>query len=731
MLIEFVSTRFRNFLSYGNNITTIHYQKGLNLITAKNGFGKSSVLEAFTFSLYGKPYRKIKIDQLINDKNGSKLWTETIFIKGEDKYKVERGLKPNIFKLYRTHKSKEFTKEDELDLKSHKTLIQDELDKIIGVNYALFRQIICLSVLNNKPFLTLEAQEKRDILESIFNIKIFGKMLKTLKKNFSVLQSTLELKERELELVKESLRGLNEQINNFKTAKNNFEENRSRVIETLKRRILDIEKYIDELNVKIITIENNKTESSNNIDKVDKSVLKKRVEETLSEWVQLKSVKDTLTMQLKSPLSFPKLFDDDFVQSITKLDEERNRLYRDLVPLQGINRNLEPKYVEKNLESCNESNKKITELTTRLKIIESDKVNVEAGEGVCEYCKQPISLEHKNDEIKKLDLVKKQTIEQIDSLRKQIKIDVDEYIIKTIKENETKIEKIEQRIEVVDAQIEDLKNKHNKVIVDKLKIELEKNEKKLTESMTVRESQEKKLEAIENIEKEFESLKNQIQLLVVQRENAVSNLKNLQKDLVKEELSTFAMDITPLERDFESKRSNGAVLNNNVKKMRRQVNVNEVIKGILDEDGIKKYFFSRLIPKLNENINTFLDYFELPLNFSFDDTFECIIKESNRDRSYFNFSGGERFRIDLSIVLSFMGLNQMINSFYCNVLFFDELLDTGIDDDGLELVLEKLHDLVEHNGNACYIISQRRLEGSVHIDNILKVKKENGFSKIV
>lgn len=727
MLIEFVSTRFKNVLSYGNNITEFNYQSGLNLITAKNGNGKSSILEALTFSLFGKPYRKIKIDQLINDKNFSKLWTETIFIKGEDKYKIERGLKPAILKIFKTHKSKEFTSEDELDLKSHKALIQDEIDKIIGVNFALFRQIISLSILNNKPFLTLEAQEKRDILESIFNIKIFGKMLKTLKKNFSVLQSTLELKSRELDLIKESLRGLNEQIKSLKQAKRDFEDERDVNISKLGIRIRNLEKDLIEVEEKISKIDPEKL----SVDSTNKQKLKNKIDDSLGEWIELKTTKDGILAQMKSPMSFPKLFDPEIVRSITELEKERDILNKKLVSVLSGKNNLKPNYVEKNLESCEVANKSITEFVTKLRIIRSDIEKIKAGKGVCEYCKQPISEDHKREEISKLQFRENEFVSLVSELRNNIEEDVQNHISKISKEIETESKNIERKVEEIDENIETLKTTHAAIIREKLRIELDRTEKRVVESAAEREINAKELEELEKAEKEIVELKNQFQILVIQRENVKTNLESVQKDLDKETTKKFAVDIEPLEKDFETKKINGAELNRVVKEMRRQINVSEVIKGILDEDGIKKYFFSRLIPKLNESINQFLDFFELPLNFSFDDTFEPTIKEMNRERSYYNFSGGERFRIDLSIVLSFMELNRMINSFHCNVLFFDELLDTGVDDDGMELVLEKLHDLVEQNGNACYIISQRQLESSVHIDNIIKVKKVNGFSKLV
>ena len=138
------------------------------------------------------------------------------------------------------------------------------------------------------------------------------------------------------------------------------------------------------------------------------------------------------------------------------------------------------------------------------------------------------------------------------------------------------------------------------------------------------------------------------------------------------------------------------------------------------------------MPKLNERINYYLNFFELPLDFKFDDSFEESIKEpGSRDNlSFASFSIGEQFRINLSIILSFMELNKLINNFNCNIVFWDEILDSGVDEDGMEIVLEKLKELTNKEKLCSYIISHRNIQTSEWVDNVIVVNKVNGFSKI-
>ena len=101
MKIVFEKVRFKNFLSYGNTFTEIELNKDkTTLSVGKNGFGKSTFINAITFALYGKPFRKVNKGQLINSINKSDMVTEIEFSIGVNNYKIVRGVKPNIFEIY-------------------------------------------------------------------------------------------------------------------------------------------------------------------------------------------------------------------------------------------------------------------------------------------------------------------------------------------------------------------------------------------------------------------------------------------------------------------------------------------------------------------------------------------------------------------------------------------------------------------------------------------------------
>ena len=232
MQTSFDYIKFKNINSFGNKIVTIKFTNGLNNISGKNGQGKSTIIDALSYNLYGVPYRKVKIVELINRINKANLWTESQFRIGINTYKIERGLKPDILRIFKNG--------SEIDLLSTKKLIQDEIDKILGINQGLFRQIICLAVNYNKPYLTMSQYEKRDVIESIFNVDVFGTMSKELKKTQSTLKVQSQINNKQLTMMETNISSIKKQLKNLQTAIDNFESDKADEILQLSE---DITKY--------------------------------------------------------------------------------------------------------------------------------------------------------------------------------------------------------------------------------------------------------------------------------------------------------------------------------------------------------------------------------------------------------------------------------------------------------------------------------------------------------
>ena len=236
MFVEFKKLSFCNIMSYGASGAEIDFQTGLNTIKAVNGSGKSSILDALTFVLFGKPYRDIKLSELVNTTNGKGLEVTVEFKIGTDMYMIRRGLKPAIFEIYKNGQ--------EMDMLSTKKLNQDEIDKLLGINLRLFKNIVAVAVTNNKPFLSLPIGDKRALIENIFNIDVLGLMCKDVKKRKTVNSTEMDLKTTELRGINNSIEDNESYIENMKKYIASFNEVKDSNIKGIQE---NIEKYSREI----------------------------------------------------------------------------------------------------------------------------------------------------------------------------------------------------------------------------------------------------------------------------------------------------------------------------------------------------------------------------------------------------------------------------------------------------------------------------------------------------
>ena len=194
-MIIFEKISWKNFLSTGNHLTEVNLSSDpTTLIVGSNGAGKSTILDALTFSLYGKSFRKINKAQLINSSNEKDCFVSIEFsINGVD-WKVERGIKPNIFKIY---KNGEELNQSSSALDQQKWLEQS----VLKMNYKSFTQIVILGSSTFVPFMQLPAASRREVVEDLLDIRIFSSMNLLIKDKIRIIKDEI----RTLELKKESL----------------------------------------------------------------------------------------------------------------------------------------------------------------------------------------------------------------------------------------------------------------------------------------------------------------------------------------------------------------------------------------------------------------------------------------------------------------------------------------------------------------------------------------------
>jgi DNA repair exonuclease SbcCD ATPase subunit len=198
-MILFKKLRFKNILSAGNVFTEIDLNRSkTTLISGKNGGGKSTVLDALAFALYGKPFRKITKPQLVNSINQKELVVEVEFSIGQNNYKIVRGIKPNIFEIW---KNAEMLNQD-ASARDYQAYLEEN---ILKINFKSFNQIVVLGSATYVPFMELTAAARREVIEDLLDIQVFSTMNSILKDKVSENKQTINDCASELNLIQSKI----------------------------------------------------------------------------------------------------------------------------------------------------------------------------------------------------------------------------------------------------------------------------------------------------------------------------------------------------------------------------------------------------------------------------------------------------------------------------------------------------------------------------------------------
>ena len=210
-MIRFKTLTFSNFLSTGDQPTTIHLDSHkTTLVVGTNGAGKSTMLDALSFALFGKPHRNINKPQLINSINGKKCLVEVTFSIGTSEYRVVRGIKPTKFEIWKDGEM--------LNQESHARDYQKVLEtNILKLNHKSFHQIVVLGSSNFIPFMQLPAHHRREVIEDLLDIGIFTKMNTVLKDKLLTIKNEINYVKTQIGIAEEKIGLQKNHINKIKS----------------------------------------------------------------------------------------------------------------------------------------------------------------------------------------------------------------------------------------------------------------------------------------------------------------------------------------------------------------------------------------------------------------------------------------------------------------------------------------------------------------------------------
>jgi len=401
-MIKFEKVRWKNFLSTGNQFTEIDLNRNeTTLIIGENGAGKSTVLDALCFSLFGKPFRTISKSQLVNTVNAMETVVEIEFSISSRRYKVIRGIKPNKFEIWQNDKMLN----QEANNRDYQKILEQQ---ILKLNYRSFTQVVILGSSTFVPFMQLKAKFRREVVEDLLDIKIFSMMNMILKQRLKDLVIELQEIEYNYKLSGEKISMQESYIENIK--------NNAGII--IKEKQSNYDNNFVELNKKI----NNKKE----LEKTQKTLF-----ESVTDQINIES-KDVKLKDLRSTLIEKQKEKDKMIAFFEKHDDCpvcTQDIPKDFKSEMIVTKEKEKKEIVNGLTKMEEEIDK-----TQSRLSEIVKVTNEIQDN-------SIQIAQLNTSIKELEKFQERLSNEITELEKSTINNSDEEKLKTLQEEFSGIEK--------------------------------------------------------------------------------------------------------------------------------------------------------------------------------------------------------------------------------------------------------------------------------------------------
>ena len=410
-MILFETIRWKNFLSTGSYFTEIQLTRSNNtLIVGQNGAGKSTILDALCFGLFGKPFRSINKNQMVNSINARECVVEVEFSIGDRKYKVIRGIKPNLFEIYCDGKM--------VNQDAKVRDYQEQLEKLIlKLNYKSFTQVIILGSASFTPFMQLSPKDRRTIIEDLLDIEIFSSMNVLVKQRLTTIKDDIFTSKNKMEILaaKISLQKANNELHK----KNSDEE------------IIKKQNEITYNTTLSLTLQNEITANNTSLADLHKQIANTDViQKKSAKLAQLESQMETRVKKLEKDIAF---YHDNDNCPICKQDINHDFKSEEMDNLSKTKQEVQTGLVEidRQINEANDElqlianiNKDITnhnlEITKRLTTIESIHKYIKKLESeIEELVQKKDNIENNNEHLKELKVELGQAIE----VQKELMID--------------------------------------------------------------------------------------------------------------------------------------------------------------------------------------------------------------------------------------------------------------------------------------------------------------------
>ncbi len=421
-----------------------------------------------------------------------------------------------------------------------------------------------------------------------------------------------------------------------------------------------------------------------------------------------------------------------FSEMLSKAREEHNILKKDyevlFTKVEGIEKGY--KFNKEQLDTFEENKKQ--------KIAEIEKRIAENKVKIADLIKQIKQLP--DDVMQKLDEKEQSCKDELVNIQKDYK-----QAYQTLADIKSKISHIEDQLEEIEKvgaicttckraySNDDLK--HKEANKKELNIRLKGLNKELIAAQKtldkVNSDQSKKEKEL----KDIQDKKNVVRDVISNNKNTETKISLINENiqaLLKEIKEVQKLTNEALENVVKELEEKLKIGKKSLEKLDKDCSVLECVKFVVSEEGVKSYIVKKILAVLNGRMAYYLDKLHANCLCQFDEFFdEQITDEKGELKSYFNFSGGERKRIDLACLFSFLDIRRMQGDVHFSTIFYDELLDSSLDDKGVELVLDVLRERAQKHNENCYIITHRGTTITEKIDNTVFLEKRNNFTYLL
>lgn len=736
--IRLISLTLRNFLSYGNNYTTLDLTfsdptlvVGRNLDAMvngqidSNGAGKTALINALSWSLYDKTISEIKKDRLINYINKKNMEVILIFEKNGKFYKIHRYRKHKALggdgvRMYESDTlnfSTDDTKEKDDDIAvDSMSRINDQIVSIVDMPFEIFSRIVIYSA-SHRPFFSLPVTSTKDVSQSSIIEELCG--LTELTAKADVLKEDIKIDKKELEsllkieeeIVKQR-DGYNTQIASIQSRINIWEKNKSEMITALK---IKLEKLSDiDFDLQKILFEEKK-ESTEILREIETNLkLKtnemKQVQRTLNDKETFEQDRENKLQSLKLDLN--KFSNVDFAQQLSlleQLDELKNKR-RDIKTNNKVHES-----------TLIDSSKKYANVCDQLEHLKDNK---------CPFCLQAF----KDTEEKTRQLVEEQAFEysSMNEMQKLLKIAASE------------VETIDEQMQTIQAQLQ----------YDSKGV-LERDKKKYSDAQMNIKFVEDQINPYENtnivdIENQLSILNNEISNFEKSKTKIEKKLSKINNELLYNSESDLISDshkIGQLKNDLEKEEQSENPHTETLEDMKKiEINdsnskkIDEIEKSILHKNFlhklltkpdsfIRKSLLNQSLPFLNKQLKHYLDNLGLPHKVEFTEKLTASISQFGNELDYDNLSSGQKARVNLALSFAF---RDVLQKRYGKISFciLDECLDVGLGGTGVQMAAKMIRKIAKDDKLSMLVISHRD-EVAAMFDQILEIELSKGFSKII